>query len=54
LGTLVNRPLHSRSVMGGGIWVAIRVWAGLFVAAVCVLSVRWQFSRDLASATTTA
>jgi len=27
------------------------LWGGLFVAAVCVVAVRWQFSRDLASAT---
>lgn len=30
------------------------LWAGLFVAAVCVVAVRWQFSRDLASATARA
>lgn len=30
------------------------LWAGLFVAAVCVAAVRWQFGRDLASATARA
>ena len=30
------------------------LWAGLFVAAVYVVAVRWQFSRDLALATVRA
>ncbi|MBE0549763.1 MAG: alpha/beta hydrolase [Rubrivivax sp.] len=30
------------------------LWAGLFVTVVCVVAVRWQFNRDLASATARA
>lgn len=30
------------------------LWGGLFLAAVCGVAVRWQFSRDLASATARA
>ena len=30
------------------------LWSGLFVMAVCVVAVRWQFSRDLASASARA
>ena len=30
------------------------LWIGLFVTAVCVAALRWQFGRDLASATARA